>query len=366
MERFCCTRDVQKENVRFFLFFLIISASILIIQRNHRSHLARERVRCIQDAYSNRQLTAFFDQSAVSIQRFFRGFYCRKYVHNFFARKTYLKKIAEDSEKVKDELALFEYKWRTADQLRKECEDREKFKKLTSNLHHLISTATRPGVFNPPYANALPTAFNVPLETLIRDSFVPDTVPVTNYISPAQRRRVREAKLKAAGIEIAGKRDPFPPCHAHGTTFQAVPGVSNPQNLKQQLLLSKTASVGRAQNVQGPFLPKSDLDARVHKWERVKPTVAASDKYDHASELVKKENRINELLRVGDRNFRTAVKGETLPLLPSILADVPYYKTESASQNKSSLSQSRQELTLIQKDFKTAVPSGKTFVEYEN
>ena len=41
------------------------------------------------------ELQAYFDVQAVHIQRYFRGFWSRKYIHNFSQRKAYLAALAE-------------------------------------------------------------------------------------------------------------------------------------------------------------------------------------------------------------------------------------------------------------------------------
>lgn len=42
---------------------------------------------------------------------------------------------------------------------------------LTKNLHHLCSTTTIPGVYNPPYIADKPKAFGQEVETHLRTSF---------------------------------------------------------------------------------------------------------------------------------------------------------------------------------------------------
>ena len=42
-------------------------------------------------------MQAYFDAQATHIQRWFRGFWSRKYVHNFSQRKAYLAAVAESN-----------------------------------------------------------------------------------------------------------------------------------------------------------------------------------------------------------------------------------------------------------------------------
>jgi len=42
---------------------------------------------------------------------------------------------------------------------------------LSQNLHHLTSTYVAPGVYNPPYAETKPSAFNVDVEAHLSATF---------------------------------------------------------------------------------------------------------------------------------------------------------------------------------------------------
>ena len=53
---------------------------------------------------------------------------------------------------------------------REECA-RVEFSELASGLHHLVSTRAIPGVYNPPYSQFRPQAFNVDVETHLRSTF---------------------------------------------------------------------------------------------------------------------------------------------------------------------------------------------------
>ena len=54
---------------------------------------------------------------------------------------------------------------------RAETQAREEFQTLAKNLHHLSSTSQIPGVYNPPYSIAKPTAFNLDVETHLKATF---------------------------------------------------------------------------------------------------------------------------------------------------------------------------------------------------
>lgn len=48
---------------------------------------------------------------------------------------------------------------------------KKEFQQIAGNLHHLCSTKTQPGVYNPPHVGKKPQAFNVDVETHLRETF---------------------------------------------------------------------------------------------------------------------------------------------------------------------------------------------------
>ena len=93
----------------------------------------------------------YYNEMAVVIQRHWRGFYVRKYVHNFYARRKYFSALAAKSdffisklEALKDHLELEEHLL-----ARKKLEKRLEYH--ARNHHHLISTQEIPGIYNSPF-----------------------------------------------------------------------------------------------------------------------------------------------------------------------------------------------------------------------
>lgn len=86
----------------------------------------------------------------------YRGFYSRKYEHDFYARKAYLQHVETKNEEVRRILDSH-HKERIGDeQKRQEQCARTEFAELAGNLHHLTSTRAIPGVYNPPYSQLKP------------------------------------------------------------------------------------------------------------------------------------------------------------------------------------------------------------------
>uniref|UniRef100_A0A8C2WUD0 Spermatogenesis associated 17 n=1 Tax=Cyclopterus lumpus TaxID=8103 RepID=A0A8C2WUD0_CYCLU len=70
----------------------------IIIQKIWRGFTARARFRqMVKAAYFIMKMN-FYEEMAVRIQRRWRGFFVRKYVHNFYARKSYLKGLSRKNE----------------------------------------------------------------------------------------------------------------------------------------------------------------------------------------------------------------------------------------------------------------------------
>uniref|UniRef100_A0A665SXS1 Spermatogenesis associated 17 n=1 Tax=Echeneis naucrates TaxID=173247 RepID=A0A665SXS1_ECHNA len=162
----CAEENRQKENqaatriqswfrackVRAYLSHLHKKA--IIIQKIWRGFTARARFRqMVKAAYFIMKMN-FYEEMAVRIQRRWRGFFVRKYIHNFYARKSYLEGLSRKNELLRRELdELEELQKRERDCL-------EKIKEQTAmvyqahRLHHLLSTEQCPGVFNSPFKPA--------------------------------------------------------------------------------------------------------------------------------------------------------------------------------------------------------------------
>jgi len=109
--------------------------------------------------------------AVTQVQRVFRGRYSRRYTHDFFARRKYIIDVAQQGEALRETLQQRLDGQITQHLASEEQKAEQDFDRATQNLHHLVSTATIRGVFNPAYAETvdqIPSAFNVPLETHLR------------------------------------------------------------------------------------------------------------------------------------------------------------------------------------------------------
>ncbi|XP_051795874.1 spermatogenesis-associated protein 17 isoform X3 [Acanthochromis polyacanthus] len=126
----------------------------IIIQKIWRGFTARARVRqMVKAAYFIMKMN-FYEEMAVRIQRRWRGFFQRKYIHNFYARKSYLEGVAIKNILVRRKLdKLNEVQKRERD-CRAMVKEQEGKVYQAQRLHHLMSTKQCPGVFNSPFRQA--------------------------------------------------------------------------------------------------------------------------------------------------------------------------------------------------------------------
>ncbi|XP_056135307.1 spermatogenesis-associated protein 17 [Lampris incognitus] len=137
--------------VRTYLSHLHKKATI--IQKIWRSFAARARVRqMVKEAYFIMKMN-FYQAMAVRIQCRWRGYYVRKYIHNFYARKRYLDGLAMKNEQVKNGLDEVE-ELQKIERERLERKREQKAKVKQARLHYLLSTKQCPGVYNSPFRPA--------------------------------------------------------------------------------------------------------------------------------------------------------------------------------------------------------------------
>ena len=146
----------------------MIAASIQV-QRVFRGYMGRKKAHAANSQRIKDGRLGFFHYSASIIQKSYRGFYSRRYYHDFFARKSYIQEVIIKSEKLRTELANHRQELLERDAQMQEEQAREEFQRVTENLHHLLSTKCQPGIYNSPYLQGeVPTAFNIPVEDHLR------------------------------------------------------------------------------------------------------------------------------------------------------------------------------------------------------
>eukprot|EP01112_Ceratiomyxa_fruticulosa_P003196 TRINITY_DN1356_c0_g1_i1.p1 TRINITY_DN1356_c0_g1~~TRINITY_DN1356_c0_g1_i1.p1 ORF type:complete len:286 (-),score=47.63 TRINITY_DN1356_c0_g1_i1:85-942(-) len=119
------------------------------IQRVFRGYLARCDFTKMQLERERQLRLDYFTKAACNVQRIFRGFYSRKYIHNFYGRKKYLMEVYSRGEQLRiDQQAQLQRAMDEQENAQKAA-TLAKFKDETGRMHHVISTKSIPGVFHP-------------------------------------------------------------------------------------------------------------------------------------------------------------------------------------------------------------------------
>ena len=245
-------------------------SSVRLIQRVWRGYLDR----CCALAHrlessSIREMNAFA-AAAIEIQRHFKGYWSRLYVHDFYARKRFALEVASRGERtvafLKEEGAI---------RLAKEQEDNRlanenRLARRTRQQHHLISTKTIPGVFNPPYAT--PTLLGEPIEAHIK----------------------KQIKLELNDRRKKRLSDP-----AYDGSVES----SSPRYASSPLALTQ------APRPPGPFRSKKEVDERNARSTRNYRTLQDSVPFNREKQILAIEQKVSRLKRIGPREFVCAVSG---------------------------------------------------------
>lgn len=73
--------------------FLRKKAAAIKIETHFRAYYARQQFRLRQSQDRNTRNLQYFAQQAIIIQKVFRGYFVRKYIHNFYMRKSELEAL---------------------------------------------------------------------------------------------------------------------------------------------------------------------------------------------------------------------------------------------------------------------------------
>jgi len=142
------------------------------VQRTFRGSLARVKTKAIRKFRMEIESMAYFHYQAAAIQRVFRGFYSRRYTHDFYARKQFIQDVVKTSEKLRESLADHRRQLEEEARRKEEEDKRIEFSKITQNLHHLLSTQSQPGIYNSPFIqDDPPTVYNKKVEDHLNEQF---------------------------------------------------------------------------------------------------------------------------------------------------------------------------------------------------
>ena len=153
--------------------FLLLKTQALEVQKALRGYLARANHQKDVEEQNDNLMKQFFEYHISIIIKHWLGYKCRKNVMDYHANRKWLevtrKKNEETLIELKEQAAKRQY------ELDRENEEnqRRNFVNIAKNLHHLVSTATIPGVYNTPFlpAELKPQVYNADIEEHLRGIF---------------------------------------------------------------------------------------------------------------------------------------------------------------------------------------------------
>mmetsp|Transcript_25829 Transcript_25829/g.36526 ORF Transcript_25829/g.36526 Transcript_25829/m.36526 type:complete len:301 (+) Transcript_25829:183-1085(+) len=157
-------------NARKYVAFL--NAQATDIQRVWRGYLGRQSARVATKTRKTRIEGKFFDAMATQIQKVFRGYCSRKDKQDFYRRKQYVHNVTKHSYSLNQHIDRNIENLKTFLEDKRVVDEAKEFTELTENLHHLLGTKERPGVFHSAIGPEFhTTAYGLPMEDHIRDAF---------------------------------------------------------------------------------------------------------------------------------------------------------------------------------------------------
>ncbi|CEG46541.1 IQ motif, EF-hand binding site [Plasmopara halstedii] len=113
-----------------------------------------------------------YDHAATLIQKIVRGRQSRRNRVDFYARRRYIDSVFIKSNALRATMEIDFEAHKAKAREREEKESAEEFMAAIFNAHHLLSTATQPGIFRSPYGELYSAkAFDIPVEEHIAGAF---------------------------------------------------------------------------------------------------------------------------------------------------------------------------------------------------
>jgi len=315
----------------------------LLVQRLSRGWLARVRTRARRLERTQRLNAVFFHHCATTIKKFFRGWWSRRNLHDYYGRKAYLEKVEQRGEWTKEYLTRYQANNETEAKIDEESAMRQEFDNLAGDLHHLVSTKSIAGVYNPPFNDMLPRAFEKPIEQHLRDS--------CRVRLPKSLRQPRHWSHRP---QSCGALPPMP----DGTALAAPPQDLPDRDPHH----SRTASVGRMQKIQGPFRSREQIDVSNAKSHNLFRSLQSQSHYSAVEYDQRLAAKLDKLTRVSPVDFNPVGMGPSAYPPSSVHAGAPY------RDRPHELRSDYTELPKIRDKppFFTALPRDKHFHDYND
>jgi len=274
-----------------------------LVQRMSRGWLARVRTRAKRAEKNIRLNAMFFHHCGTIIQKFFRGWSSRKNLHDYYGRKRYLQKVEQRGEWTKEYLARYQANQEMEAKIEEETQMRREFDNLAGELHHLVSTKSIAGVYNPPYNDMLPRAFEKPIEQHLRENF---QVRLPKSLRSPKLRNTRSTQNRSMQMENG---------------YDAGPPQDLPDRSPHQ---SRSASVGHMQKIQGPFRSKEQIDVANAKATNLYRSIQASSPFAVVETQQRLDAKLSRLTRVSPADFNPVGQAPAGQPASSVHASAPY------------------------------------------
>jgi len=146
-------------------------SSAIAIARSYRGFIGRSSFLKSCDGRDAAVQKSFYAYLATIIQKVYRGHYSRRYRSDFAQRKRFLQGIVEKGERLRLELDEYHRDLLVRQEEAANVERELQFEKIAYGLHHLVSTACSPGIFQSPYYQLLGSScFGVPIEQHLKSA----------------------------------------------------------------------------------------------------------------------------------------------------------------------------------------------------
>lgn len=181
----------RASRVRSYISHLNVSATQ--IQRRWRGYLGRIRIRNILKEAVYTMRMRHYNSMAVLVQKAWRGYYSRKYIFDYYRRKSYLEAVIIKNASIREDLKEFE-----ENQMHNRAKEAEKLIIESQTMwarknHHLLSTTVQPGIYNSPFLPR-PRLQEYLLKAAKPLSY-PDSVQPGHLYDPAIEKYEREPTL---------------------------------------------------------------------------------------------------------------------------------------------------------------------------
>lgn len=167
--------------------------SVLALQRVYRAHVVRQEVQQSCQGDSLGFENACFHYYATRIQAVFRGYYSRKYVDDYYARRAYIRRVAMESERVRHLAADQRREHDAESDEKRRAREEDEYVRATEKVHFMLSTVGRSGVYRRCVEHA--GAETTPFATNVEEDIRRNTQRVRRAERQEQVKRIQQAEM---------------------------------------------------------------------------------------------------------------------------------------------------------------------------